>query len=55
MSDSVRQQQIERFEQAIAEAEKAGATAGVDPRLHQAMVDGMKAQLDELHGDDKVG
>lgn len=40
--------QIERFEKAIAAAEAAGPGTDVDPRLHQATINGMRSQLSDL-------
>jgi ribosome-binding protein aMBF1 (putative translation factor) len=39
---------IKRFESAIASAEADGPREGVHPRLHTAMVDGLRSQRDEL-------
>jgi transcriptional regulator with XRE-family HTH domain len=40
--------EINRFEQAIASAVREATPANVDPRLHAAMIDGLRSQLDEL-------
>jgi transcriptional regulator with XRE-family HTH domain len=40
--------EIKRFEQAIASAEREAPQSNVDPRLHAAMIDGLRSQLDEL-------
>jgi len=40
--------EIKRFEQAIASAQSDEPAANVDPRLHAAMIDGLRSQLDEL-------
>lgn len=43
--------QIKRFEEAIWRAEKAGPAADVHPRLHGAMIEGMRSQLKDLQGE----
>ena len=40
--------EIKRFEHALARAEEEAPAAGVHPRLHQAMIDGLASQLDDL-------
>jgi transcriptional regulator with XRE-family HTH domain len=40
--------ETKRFEHAIARAEQDGPTPEVDPRLHQAMIEGMRSQLNDL-------
>jgi HTH-type transcriptional regulator/antitoxin HigA len=40
--------ELKRFEHAIAQARKAAPAADVDPRLHRAMIDGMRSQLTDL-------
>jgi len=42
---------IKRFEDAIARAEADGPRDGVHPRLHAAMIDGLRSQHDELRGE----
>jgi transcriptional regulator with XRE-family HTH domain len=42
---------IRRFERAAAEAEADGPAEGVDPRVHQAMIDGLRSQLEDLRGE----
>ncbi len=43
--------EIRRFEQAIAHAEAEHPTADVHPRLHEAMIEGLRSQLEELRSD----
>jgi transcriptional regulator with XRE-family HTH domain len=43
--------EIRRFEQAIAQAEAEEPTEGVHPRLHQAMIAGLRSQLEDLESD----
>jgi transcriptional regulator with XRE-family HTH domain len=43
--------QIKNFDDAIARAEHDGPTPGVDRRLHVAMIDGMRSQLEDLRGE----
>jgi transcriptional regulator with XRE-family HTH domain len=43
--------EIKRFERAIARAEQEEAPAGVHPRLHEAMLDGLRSQVDELRAE----
>jgi transcriptional regulator with XRE-family HTH domain len=40
--------EIKRFEDALAHATKEQPAAGVHPRLHQAMIDGLRSQRDDL-------
>lgn len=40
--------QIKRFEAAISRAEQDGPTPDMDARLHAAMIDGMRSQLEDL-------
>jgi HTH-type transcriptional regulator/antitoxin HipB len=40
--------ELKRFEEALAAQSSAGPRTGVDPRIHQAMLDGMASQRDEL-------
>lgn len=40
--------QIKLFEEAISRAEQDGPGADIDPRLHDAMIDGMRSQLADL-------
>jgi transcriptional regulator with XRE-family HTH domain len=42
---------IRRFQDAIAEAANKGPTEGVDPRIHDAMVDGLRSQLEDLESE----
>jgi HTH-type transcriptional regulator/antitoxin HipB len=42
---------IKRFQDAIAHAEADGPRDGVHPRLHAAMIDGLRSQRDELRGE----
>jgi DNA-binding XRE family transcriptional regulator len=43
--------EIRRFEQAIAQAEAEEPSEDVHPRLHEAMIEGLRSQLDELLAD----
>jgi hypothetical protein len=36
------------FERAIADAERRGPSADVDPRAHQAMIDAMRGEVEVL-------
>jgi hypothetical protein len=38
------------FEQAIADAKRRGPSAGVHPRVHQAMIDAMRSEVEILAG-----
>jgi transcriptional regulator with XRE-family HTH domain len=40
--------ELKRFEQAITSAQREAPPSNVDPRLHAAMIDGLRSQLDEL-------
>ena len=40
--------ELKRFEEALAAQSSAGPRPGVHPRVHQAMLDGMASQRDEL-------
>jgi transcriptional regulator with XRE-family HTH domain len=40
--------EAKRFEEAITHAERQGERSEIHPRLHKAMVDGLRSQLDEL-------
>lgn len=40
--------ELKRFEEALAAQSSAGPRPGVHPRIHQAMLDGMTSQRDEL-------
>src|SRR2546428_2171635 len=40
--------EIERFDEALAHAVEERPAARVDPRLHQAMIDGLQSQRDDL-------
>jgi transcriptional regulator with XRE-family HTH domain len=42
---------IRRFERAAEEAEADGPAEGLDPRVHQAMIDGLRSQLDDLRAE----
>jgi transcriptional regulator with XRE-family HTH domain len=43
--------QIKRFEAGISRAEHDGPAADVDARLHVAMIDGMRSQLEDLRNE----
>ncbi|MFL5914820.1 MAG: helix-turn-helix transcriptional regulator [Gaiellaceae bacterium] len=43
--------EIRRFEQAIVQAEADEPTGDVHPRLHHAMIDGLRSQLEELQSE----
>lgn len=44
----VTRSEVRRFEAAIADAETGDPAEGIDPRLHQAMIEGLRGQLDDL-------
>jgi transcriptional regulator with XRE-family HTH domain len=44
----ITQAEIRRFERAIARAEADGPSENVHPRLHEAMIEGLGSQLDDL-------
>ena len=39
---------MREFERAIADAERSGPSAGVDPRVHRAMIDAMRSEVEVL-------
>jgi hypothetical protein len=39
---------IRKFERAIADAERRGPSPGVHPRIHQAMIDAMRSEVEVL-------
>jgi transcriptional regulator with XRE-family HTH domain len=43
--------EAKRFEEAIKRAEQQGERSEMHPRLHRAMVDGLRSQLDELQAE----
>jgi transcriptional regulator with XRE-family HTH domain len=45
----ITQAEAKRFEQALEQAAHEQTPADVDPRLHEAMIDGLRHQLDDLH------
>ena len=43
--------QAKKFAQAIKAAETSAAPVDIDPRIHQALIDGLRSQFDELAAD----
>ena len=43
--------EVSRFEEALAKEKAKGPRKGVHPRIHQAKLDGLQSQLDELNAE----